>query len=137
MKLEHLGLIILFLVVGTISISLTYTGMPEYVPPIGQQGSSSLKLEVANTQELRAKGLSGHVPLKGNIGMLFVFEEPQNICLWNKDVDFPISVGFFNNDWEFLGAIAMKAHSVKKVCSNNLAKYAIEMQDGWFGVKSK
>jgi len=137
MKLERLVFLFLFLVVGSISWFLTYTGMPEYVPPATQQGPSSLKLEIANTQELRIKGLSGHAPLKGNIGMLFVFEEPQNICLWNKDVDFPISVGFFSTDWEFVGAVAMKAHSVKKVCSRRLAKYAIEMQDGWFGAKSK
>lgn len=49
-------------------------------------------VEVADTDRLRERGLSGHSPLLENQGMLFVFEKEGKYVFWMKDMLFPIDI---------------------------------------------
>jgi uncharacterized protein len=55
-------------------------------------GGISLTVEIADTDALRAQGLSGHEPLKSNEGMLFVFDTDGMYSFWMKDMLFPIDI---------------------------------------------
>lgn len=55
-------------------------------------------IEVANTPELLEKGLSRHMPLAANTGMLFVFRTPGNYGFWMKDMNFPLDIVWISRD---------------------------------------
>lgn len=53
-------------------------------------------LELADTPDLRIKGLGNHPPLGEKEGMLFVFEYPGRECFWMKDMHFSIDILWFD-----------------------------------------
>jgi uncharacterized membrane protein (UPF0127 family) len=48
--------------------------------------------EIADSNRERIKGLSDRVSLPENTGLLFVFENPAEQCIWMKDMRFPIDI---------------------------------------------
>lgn len=56
------------------------------------------RLEVVDTQELRAKGLSGRDGLPEDTAMMFVFPETGVHCFWMKDMLFPIDIVWLDSD---------------------------------------
>lgn len=55
-------------------------------------GKANLRAEVADTDELRTKGLSGRQELEENQAMLFVFDNNAQHSIWMKDMRIPIDV---------------------------------------------
>lgn len=53
-------------------------------------GNVQLILEIADTGEKRAKGLSGRSTLPQNRGMLFIFAERGIYPFWMKEMNFPL-----------------------------------------------
>ncbi len=49
-------------------------------------------VDIADTDALREKGLSGRNTLKEGTGMLFVFETADRYGIWMKDMKFPIDI---------------------------------------------
>lgn len=61
----------------------------------GSSGDSEItkaqvKIELADTQEKRSKGLGGRKSLASDSGMLFVYEKADKYRFWMKDVGFPL-----------------------------------------------
>jgi hypothetical protein len=61
-------------------------------------GSSSFKVEVADTYASRARGLSGRAALAADRGMLFLFEKAANHGFWMKDMKFAIDIIWIKGD---------------------------------------
>ncbi|KKU10041.1 MAG: hypothetical protein UX13_C0022G0012 [Candidatus Woesebacteria bacterium GW2011_GWB1_45_5] len=61
-------------------------------------GESVIKVEIADTQSQRAKGLSGRSSIEENSGMIFVFDS-QNVTpiFWMKDMIIPIDIVWIND----------------------------------------
>ena len=57
-------------------------------------GSTTLRVEVAQTQQQEEAGLSGRSGLEPGTGMLFLFDPPQMPGFWMKDMRFPLDVIF-------------------------------------------
>ena len=55
-------------------------------------GNTEIKVELADTQSARIKGLSGREALGNNEGMLFVFPEKSVQKFWMKEMKFPIDI---------------------------------------------
>lgn len=55
-----------------------------------QVGKAIVEVEVADTMDERAKGLSGRTELADNAGMLFVFGVPDRHTFWMKDTLIPL-----------------------------------------------
>lgn len=55
-------------------------------------GNTPLRVEVANTDEKRAKGLGGRASLPSTQGMLFVFSYESYWEFWMHNVRFPIDI---------------------------------------------
>lgn len=51
-----------------------------------------VKAQIADDTEERRIGLSNHVFIEPDRGMLFLFEEPSRPSFWMKDVDFAIDI---------------------------------------------
>jgi hypothetical protein len=55
-------------------------------------GGKNFSVEVARTEMERARGLSLHVPLLDDQGMLFIFEKEGFYGFWMKDMSFSIDI---------------------------------------------
>lgn len=56
-------------------------------------------VEIVDTPELRAQGLSLREVLSLNTGMLFVFSESDKHGFWMKDMLFPIDIIWFDDEF--------------------------------------
>jgi hypothetical protein len=55
-------------------------------------GRVTVTVEMARTVHEKMRGLSGRAELKSGRGMLFVYERPQPIGIWMKDMRFPLDI---------------------------------------------
>lgn len=63
--------------------------------PTGQvtiDGRVAVTVEMARTPREREIGLSGRPDLPRGWGMLFVFDRPEPVTIWMKDMRFPIDI---------------------------------------------
>lgn len=92
----------------------------------------SLDVELAITPESRARGLMHRDSLPENQGMLFVFEESSPRSFWMKNTVIPLSIAYIREDWVILEIYAMEPESLEPVRSRNPARYALEVNEGFF-----
>ncbi len=95
-------------------------------------GEIELKAELATTFEEQALGLMYRDKLGNNEGMLFVFPKEQTLSFWMKDTRIPLSIAFIKADGRIIQIESMKPYSLESHVSKEKAKYALEMNDGWF-----
>jgi uncharacterized membrane protein (UPF0127 family) len=92
-----------------------------------------ITVEVVDTPELRAKGLSGRESLAQDKGMLFVFENSSNDnCFWMKDMNFSIDMIWMNEDREVVtvkSSVSPESYP-ETFCPEGPAKYGLEISDG-------
>lgn len=118
--------------------------VPAAVPAVAQDRAQQLPTvtltaglfritaEVARTHEERAIGLMHRRELATHAGMLFVFEQAQPLCFWMKNTFIPLSIAFLQDDGTILNIEEMKPQSLQSHCSAVPARYALEMNAGWF-----
>ena len=61
-------------------------------------GGQTIYVEVADTPEEQARGLSFRNSIGSNDGMLFVFDSPGSYGFWMKDMNFSIDIVWISND---------------------------------------
>ena len=91
-----------------------------------------LTAEVAATEPQRATGLMYRRMLPENRGMLFVFPyaAPQNFWMMNTYV--PLSIAFIDENGTIVNIADMKPLTTDSHASAKPARYALEMNQGWF-----
>ena len=94
-------------------------------------------VEVADTEQLRRRGLSGRKYLSSNKGMLFVMPKASNMEMWMKDCLIPLDVLFFDEDKRLINfhtmtvPLAGQSESELPIYkSDKPAKYALEISAG-------
>jgi len=97
-----------------------------------QLGDTKLKVEIASTTKRRQRGLMHRTSLKDHEGMLFIFERPEILDFWMKNTHIPLDIGFFNAKRVLLEVHTMKPHDLTLTSSTQKAKYALEVNRGWF-----
>ena len=65
-------------------------------------GDQEYNVEVARTEEEKVKGLQEKESLGEDEGMLFVYDEPQEIAFWMKDTAIPLDIVFMDEDGEVI-----------------------------------
>jgi len=60
-------------------------------------------LEIAATGQQKITGLMKHFELDTDSGMLFVYEKPQVIDIWMKDMNFPIDIIWLDKKKKVVG----------------------------------
>jgi len=84
---------------------------------------------IADTPELREKGLQGVTSLPSNEGMLFIFEEPQTVEFWMKDKLIPLDIIYIDEYGEVLKVYCGEPFEESLVaCENTL--YVLELNCG-------
>lgn len=98
-----------------------------------------LRVEIADTEEMREVGLMCRRSLDPDAGMLFVFDALTRGGFWMKDTLIPLSIAFMNDHWQVVGIMDMRVAPdpanppVSDVWSPNRPyRYALEVNQGFF-----
>jgi len=96
--------------------------------------------EVAKTPEQRERGLMYRFTLPNGRGMLFVFDQPQQLSFWMKNTPAPLSIAFIDAHGTILNIRDMAPNDETTLHrSQGDALYALEVREGWFteqGIKA-
>jgi uncharacterized membrane protein (UPF0127 family) len=98
-----------------------------------QAGIHLIKAEVADRDATRAKGLMFRERLGPNEGMLFIFEDKGRQCFWMRNTLVPLSIAFIDDDGTIANIEDMQPKTEDSHCSARPIRYALEMEQGWFG----
>lgn len=93
---------------------------------------NTLLAEVANTRSSRMQGLMNRKTLDENRGMLFVFPSVGRYSMWMQNTYIPLSVAFINEQGVILNIKRMEPLTKTVHSSLGDAKFALEMNAGWF-----
>ena len=95
-------------------------------------GGKVFTVEVADTTKLLEKGLSGHLPLKDDEGMLLVFQKEDQYGFWMKDMLFSIDVLWIDSNLKIVHIEkSLRPETYPKIFyPNNKALYVLEVKAG-------
>lgn len=98
-------------------------------------GLHRINAEVAADQSSRMQGLMHRREMPANQGMLFVFTHAERHCMWMRNTYLPLSVAFLDENGRILNIENMQPHSEINHCAAGPARFALEMNNGWFSSK--
>jgi len=96
-------------------------------------GIHVITAEAATTAQSRTVGLMHRERLAPNHGMLFVFEDKAQQCFWMRNTIVPLTIAFLEDDGTIVQLADMAPKSEASHCSQRPVRYALEMEQGWFG----
>jgi len=96
-------------------------------------GSKRIKVEIADNNKKRAKGMMNRKSLKNNHGMLFLMPRVKRASFWMKNTEVPLSIAFIDPSCRIVEIYDMAPNSDERTLSRsfNIA-YALEVPLGWF-----
>lgn len=95
-------------------------------------GIHRIEAEVAATQQNRMQGLMHRKSMAPQHGMLFVFDTDARHCMWMRNTYLPLSVAFLDAQGRILNVEEMQPQTENSHCAAAPARYALEMNAGWF-----
>lgn len=95
-------------------------------------GFHRIEAEVAATDNHRQTGLMNREAMPQQRGMLFVFTQENTHCMWMRNTLLPLSVAFIDGEGAIINIENMQPHSEDNHCAKRPARYALEMNRGWF-----
>lgn len=111
----------------------TATAVTASLPTIAlKAGGQAIHAEVASTDETRQKGLMFREKMARNDGMLFVFNELAYHAMWMRNTPLPLAVAFMDDAGKIVSIHEMEPHTEITHQAAGPARYALEMNRGWF-----
>jgi len=98
-------------------------------------GMHLIRAEVAADMATRSRGLMFRKSLAQNAGMVFVFDEASQHCMWMKNTLIPLSVAFLDDNGTIINIENMAPQTEDTHCAARPARYALEMDRGWFAAR--
>ena len=98
-------------------------------------GFYRIEAEVAADQANRMQGLMYRRSMPANQGMLFVFPVADRHCMWMRNTFLPLSVAFLDEEGRILNVEDMQPQTENNHCAAGPARFALEMNLGWFSGK--
>ena len=122
----------LFLLITLLACPLAQAQMPRLEL---NAGLHRIDAEVAADQQNRMQGLMNRRHMATNQGMLFVFTQADRHCMWMRNTLLPLSVAFLDERGQILNIEDMKPQTENNHCAASPARFALEMNQGWFASK--
>ena len=98
-------------------------------------GFHRIEAEVAADNTNRMHGLMQRRSMQANQGMLFVFPILDRHCMWMRNTLLPLSVAFLDEQGRILNVEDMQPQTDTSHCAVAPARFALEMNLGWFSSK--
>lgn len=95
-------------------------------------GIHRIDAEVAYTQATRMQGLMNRPKMAEQQGMLFVFPDKARHCMWMRNTLLPLSVAFLDDAGRIINIEDMEPQTENNHCASRPARFALEMNQGWF-----
>ena len=99
------------------------------------EGEVTLRVEIADTSNERAQGLSNRESLPPDAGMAFVWDRPVGVDFWMKDTLIPLQIAFWDEDLRIVALIEMEpctADPCPTYGPDGQILGAAEANAGWF-----
>jgi len=127
-----------WIVVVSLFLSIECSARPNFEKKKIIIGTKIITVEVADSGDERSHGLMFIEKLAVDEGMLFVFDIEEPLSFWMKNTLIPLSIAYTNSKKEIVDIQEMVREkslliqSPKTYPSKSPARYAIEMNKGWF-----
>ena len=95
-------------------------------------GFHRIEAEVAANDQNRQVGLMKRQAMPVQHGMLFVFNQENTHCMWMRNTLLPLSVAFMDAEGKIINIEDMQPQTEDNHCARRPARYALEMNLGWF-----
>lgn len=95
-------------------------------------GMHRIEAEVAASPDSRQIGLMHRSLMAPQRGMLFVFPDVVKHCMWMRNTLLPLSVAFLDEKGVIINIEDMQPRTEDNHCATRPARYALEMNLGWF-----
>ena len=92
----------------------------------------SVTVELAVNTKDRAQGLMHRKSMPTDEGMLFIYPDQKPRSFWMKNTLIPLSIAFIDRDGKIVKIADMEPLVTQSTKSIYPAKYALEMNKGWF-----
>ena len=125
-------LLVLGLVIATATTTAFAQGNARLPTVKLNAGIHVITAEVAANDATRARGLMFREKLGPNEGMVFVFGDVGQQCMWMRNTLIPLSVAFIADDGRIVNIADMAPRDDTSHCSTQAVRYALEMERGWF-----
>lgn len=89
-------------------------------------GDKKYKVEIADTPEKQEKGLMGRKSLPEDQGMLFIYDEPQDLSYWMKNTLISLDIIFIDDDMEVVSVKQGQPMSKEPITENDV-QYVLEV----------
>jgi uncharacterized membrane protein (UPF0127 family) len=98
-------------------------------------GMYRIEAELAANEADRELGLMLRRQMPAGHGMVFAFTADRAHCMWMKNTLLPLSVAFMDAEGTILNIEDMQPQTEDNHCAAKPARYALEMNQGWFREK--
>jgi uncharacterized protein len=95
-------------------------------------GFHRIEAEVAANDPARMQGLMQRKAMPQQRGMLFVFAQEAQHCMWMRNTFIPLAVAFLDAGGRIINVEEMRPRTEDNHCAARPARYALEMNAGWF-----
>lgn len=92
----------------------------------------TVRSEIAAKQEERNYGFMNRKHIPAGTGMLFVFEEEQQLSFWMKNTPHPLSIAYIDKNGKIRDIFDMEPYSLSPILSTRSVMYALEVPKGWY-----
>lgn len=89
-------------------------------------GDKKYKVEIADTPGKQEKGLMGRESLPENQGMLFIYDEPQDLSYWMKNTLISLDIIFIDDDMEVVSVKQGQPMSEEPITEDDV-QYVLEV----------
>jgi len=116
------------------SVASSPTPVVTYLPKETiEVGEKEISVEIADSNETRARGLMFRDSMEADSGMLFVFDKPDYHRFYMKNTRIPLSIAFIDAEGEIISVHDMQPMDQRsKHYPRRKASFALEMNQGWF-----
>lgn len=117
-----------------VGVAMSATALAQNSMPLMElsAGFHRIEAEVAANDPDRQLGLMNRKAMAVQHGMLFVFPQDNTHCMWMRNTLLPLSVAFLDDDGKIINIEDMKPQTEDNHCARRPARYALEMNLGWF-----
>lgn len=96
----------------------------------------AIAVEIADTPELRSRGLMQRASLPPDTGMLFVYVKPRKVSFWMKNTLMNLDIAYIAEDGTIFQIETMKKGTTTSHPSALPIKWALEVPAGYFAAKN-
>jgi uncharacterized membrane protein (UPF0127 family) len=130
---------LVLLVLGLIGAAVYFVMEPQLRPHVTLRlGDGVFLARVANTPDMREKGLGGTNGLREEEGMLFVFDTDDKWSMWMKDVKYPIDIVWLSSEKKVVYIVKNappESYPYENFMPKQDARYVVELPAGTVGKK--